>query len=271
MSHSTLEKRKQWSIQTTASLQSIPSINLLISYNAFFSFSTLTVCVLQCEQRYAPLYSGDDKGPEQLKLCIIGEEKSGKTSVAIAMGGEGDAENRTAGIDVFKVTNPELGGAIIVYDTAGHKEFHRTHSFFLGGMSTLFLLMVKCRLTDHQISLFVRYFLSFVSSARNPGDLKHRPYMFIVGSHADTEEEKKHGRVRLRDLMMPIQMEFGRVFNFVRVKDDGHKFTVIEDPTVVDEDKIVLNCTLRDSEDMKKLLRLIGDIRARCLKVSIFC
>ena len=216
------------------------------------------------------MYSDDgkDKKPEQLKLCVIGEERSGKTSIAIAMGVEGDVELRTAGIVVQKATNPELGGAIIVYDTAGHREFHKTHARFLGGMSTLFLLMLNCRLGQAHLNRFVRYFLAFVSSARNPGDLKHRPYMFIVGSHADTEEQKKLGRLQLRDIMKPIQEEFNHLFNFVRVTDDGHQFTLIEDPSIVD-DKIVLNCTLKDSEDMTKLLRLIGEIRTRCLEVSI--
>ena len=69
--------------------------------------------------------------------------------------------------------------------------------------------------------------------------------------------------------MKPIQEEFKHLFNFVRVKDDGDRFTLIEDPLIVN-DKIVLNCTLRDSEDMKKLLRLIGEVRARCLRVSIW-
>ena len=157
-----------------------------------------------------------------------------------------------------------MGGSVVAYDTAGHRGFHRTHSIFFGGMSTLFLLMLNCLLRGAHLSCFIRYFLPFDSLARNPGDLRHRPYMFIVGSHADTEEQKKQGQLQLRDVMKPIEEEFRHLFNFVRVKDDGTRYTLIEDRSIVD-DKIVLNCTLRDSEDMK-LLRLIGEIRARCLK-----
>ena len=157
---------------------------------------------------------------------------------------------------------------MLMYDSAGHKEFYRTHSLFLGGVTALFALIINATMRGDVIGLVARYFLAFVSSARDPGDLSHRPYMFILGSHGDTEKIKRNGKLQMRDVMRPIRNEFKHYFNFVRVKDCGDEFVLIDDPEI-DEDEIVLDFRLKDSPDMKKLLRLIGTIRARCLQVSI--
>jgi hypothetical protein len=65
--------------------------------------------------------------------------------------------------------------------------------------------------------------------------------------------------------MKPIETDFKDLFEFVRVRDDGDIYTLIDDPHVGD-DKIVLNCSKKDSKEMKKLLRLIGEVRKICLE-----
>jgi hypothetical protein len=201
-----------------------------------------------------------------VKICIVGDEKAGKTTFATAMGGKGDPTTRTAGIDVQKVNRQELGGPMIVYDSAGHREFHKTHAMFLGGLTALFALVINATLRGDIIDFAVRYFLSFISSARNLFDAKHLPYMFILGSHGDSEQLKKNGKLLMRDILRPIREQFKSYFNFVRVKDCGDEFILIDDQELHDEDEIVFDFRQEDSPDMKKLLRLIGTIRTRCLQ-----
>jgi hypothetical protein len=221
------------------------------------------------KQHYAPLYRDGAEDPDQVKICIVGDEKAGKTTFATAMGGKGDPTTRTAGIDVQKVNRQELGGPMIVYDSAGHREFHKTHAMFLGGLTALFALVINATLRGDIIDFAVRYFLSFISSARNLFDAKHLPYMFILGSHGDSEQLKKNGKLLMRDILRPIREQFKSYFNFVRVKDCGDEFILIDDQELHDEDEIVFDFRQEDSPDMKKLLRLIGTIRTRCLQVRI--
>ena len=198
----------------------------------------------------------------------MGDERVGKTTMAIAMGCDGDPTKRTAGIEVHKVNKPEFHGPVVVYDVAGHKEFHRTHSFFLGGIATMFAHIINSSLSLAEILAIVRYWLAFVISSRHPGDLSgYRPYMFTIGSHGDTEESKRKQQLQLSDAMKIVQQEFSGHFTFVRIKDAGDEFLLVDDPSDDDEDFVVLDCRDKDSLDMRKLMRLIGKVREKCLQV----
>ena len=189
--------------------------------------------------------------------------------MAIAMGCDGDPTKRTAGIEVHKVNKPEFHGPVIVYDVAGHKEFHRTHSFFLGGIATMFAHVINSSLSRAKIIAIARYWLAFVVSSRHPDDLGYRPYMFTIGSYGDTEESKRNQQLQLDDAMKIVQQEFSDHFTFVRIKDVGNEFILVDDPSDDDEDFAVLDCRDKNSVDMKKLMELIGKVRVKCLQVCM--
>ena len=166
------------------------------------------------------MYGGGEVDADQVKLCIVGDERVEKTTMAIAMGCDGDPTKRTAGIEIHKVNKPEFNGPVLVYDVAGHREFHRTHSFFLGGIASMFAHVINSSLSFAEIIAIARYWLVVLSS-RHPGDLGYRPYMLTIGSHGDTEESRMKQQFQLNDAMKIVQQEFSGHFTFVRIKDVG--------------------------------------------------
>ena len=223
------------------------------------------------------MYAGGCEYPDQLKFCLVGEEMAGKTTLSIAMGGSGDPTKRTAGIDVILVTRRELGGAMLVLDVAGHKEFHQTHSLFMSGESAIFTLVIDASKSAQEIYAIAKYFLSFVLSARRPSEGGVLPYMLTIGTHGDPEETKNNKQIQLRDVMKQVSKEFDKYFTFVRVADAGDEYNIPYDDPVyfshsspeVASDAIVLDARDKNSVEMKKLLNFIGKVRSMALKVNV--
>ncbi len=223
------------------------------------------------------MYAGGCEYPDQLKFCLVGEEMAGKTTLSIAMGGSGDPTKRTAGIDVILATRKELGGAMLVLDVAGHKEFHQTHSLFMNGESAIFALVIDARKSAEEIRAIAKYFLSFVLSARRPFEGGVLPYMLTIGTHGDPEETKKNKQIQLRDVMEQVSKEFDKYFTFVKVLDAGDEYNIVRDnpfhsevfATMFRSDAIVLDARDTNSVEMKKLLNFIGKVRSMALKVNV--
>ena len=223
------------------------------------------------------MYAGGCEYPDQLKFCLVGEEMAGKTTLSIAMGGSGDPTKRTAGIDVILATRKELGGAMLVLDVAGHKEFHQTHSLFMSGESAIFALVIDAGKSAEEIRAIAKYFLSFVLSARRPSEGRVLPYMLTIGTHGDPEETKKNKQIQLRDVMKQVSEEFDKYFTFVAVADLGDEYNIVDDDpfylevfaTKFGSDAIVLDARDTNSVEMKKLLNFIGKVRSMALKVNV--
>ena len=216
------------------------------------------------------MYAGGCEYPDQLKFCLVGEEMAGKTTLSIAMGGSGDPTKRTAGIDVILATRRELGGAMVVLDVAGHKEFHQTHSLFMNGESAIFALVIDARKSAEEICAIAKYFLSFVLSARRPSEGRVLPYMLTIGTHGDPEETKKNKQIQLRDVMEQVSKEFNKYFTFVRVRDAGDEYKILHNyqGTLFPYNAIALDARDKNSIEMKKLLNFIGKVRSMALKVN---
>ena len=221
------------------------------------------------------MYAGGCEYPDQLKFCLVGEEMAGKTTLSIAMGGSGDPTKRTAGIDVILATRKELGGAMLVLDVAGHKEFHQAHSLFMSGESAIFALVIDARKSAEEICAIAKYFLSFVLSARRPSEGRVPSYMLTIGTHGDPEETKKNKRIQLRNVMEKVFKEFRKCFTFVNVKDKGDEYEVLDNdlveifPQGCRNDGIVLDARDQSSVEMEKLLNCIGKVRSMALKVNV--
>ena len=223
------------------------------------------------------MYAGGCEYPDQLKFCLVGEEMAGKTTLSIAMGGSGDPTKRTAGIDVILATRRELGGAMLVLDVAGHKEFHQTHSLFMSGESAIFALVIDARKSAEEICAIAKYFLSFVLSARRPSEGRVPSYMLTIGTHGDPDETKKNKQIQLRDVMNQVAEEFDEYFTIIRVEDAGDEYKVLNDDLPYSDpfaerspkDAIVLDARDKNSVEMKKLLNCIGKVRSMALKVNV--
>ena len=94
--------------------------------------------------QYARLYAGDSVRLECVKICLIGDERAGKTTLAKAIQhtflqylssadetaqDTMDISERTVGMTISETTISSIGHAMVC-DYAGQEYFHRTHIFF---------------------------------------------------------------------------------------------------------------------------------------------
>ena len=111
----------------------------------------------QDEQKYAVLFAEGTVRPEIIKLCFIGSEGAGKTTLMEALKrgwfkriftNENQAddpyceEERTIGINVMIALIPGVG-LVSLWDHAGQKQFHKTHGLFFSASNSLFILLVS--------------------------------------------------------------------------------------------------------------------------------
>ena len=112
----------------------------------------------QDEQKYAVLYAKGTVRPEIMKLCFIGKEGAGKTTLMEALKrgwlewaffanekkpDDPECEDeRTIGINVMTVYIPGVGW-LSVWDYAGQGQFHKTHGLFFSSSNSIFILLVS--------------------------------------------------------------------------------------------------------------------------------
>ena len=140
----------------------------------------------QDEQKYAVLFAEGTVRPEIIKLCYIGSEGAGKTTLMEALKrgwfkriftNENQAddpyceEERTIGINVMTANIPGVG-RVSLWDHAGQKQFHKTHGLFFSPSNSFFILLVSlvrgkerrlCSVEELRDEL--QYWLSFLRSS----------------------------------------------------------------------------------------------------------
>ncbi|XP_062517950.1 ankyrin-2-like isoform X2 [Corticium candelabrum] len=138
------------------------------------------------EQKYAVLFAEGTVRPEIIKLCYIGSEGAGKTTLMEALKrgwfkriftNENQAddpyceEERTIGINVMTANIPGVG-RVSLWDHAGQKQFHKTHGLFFSPSNSFFILLVSlvrgkerrlCSVEELRDEL--QYWLSFLRSS----------------------------------------------------------------------------------------------------------
>ena len=158
----------------------------------------------QDEQKYAALYAEGTVRPEIMKLCFIGKEGAGKTTLMEALkrgwlewaffANENKPddpkceEERTIGINVMTVDIPGVG-RLSVWDYAGQGQFHKTHGLFFSSSNSFFILLVSLvrgeerRLCSvEELLEELQYWLSFLRASL---DAEFIPTVLIAGSHID--------------------------------------------------------------------------------------
>ena len=157
----------------------------------------------QDEQKYAALYAEGTVRPEIMKLCFIGKEGAGKTTLMEALkrgwiewaffANENKPddpkceEERTIGINVMTVDIPGVG-RLSVWDFAGQGQFHKTHGLFFPSNSFFILLVSLVRGEERRLCSVeelleeLQYWLSFLRASL---DAEFIPTVLIAASHGD--------------------------------------------------------------------------------------
>ena len=138
---------------------------------------------------------------ECLKICLIGDELAGKTTLAKAIqrtwfqhlfstdetaADTDDIKERTAGMEVYKAYISSLGDALLC-DFAGQEHFLRIHSLFFGESNSLNIMVVSGLLDKHHMFKQCRRWALFVIAATPAGVI---PVVVIVVSRGDVCDSK---------------------------------------------------------------------------------
>ena len=173
-------------------------IRLLLHHGAkasdFYKYSSL---IPDGSPREAPIST--------VSVFMVGDKGAGKSTLTKALTTEKRAiarwtgrvskvsgvKERTAGIECQTVHSSRIGD-LLIYDLAGHREFHNAHDTVIrssiSGLSLgLFLFVVNLGALLVDLKGIVSYWLSFIQS-QVYGESK--PYLLAIGSHADTLKSK---------------------------------------------------------------------------------
>ena len=219
----------------------------------------------QDEQKYAVLFAEGTVRPEIIKLCFIGPEGAGKTTLMEALKrgwferiytNENKAddpyceEERTIGINVTTADIPGVG-LVSLRDHAGQKQFHKTHGLFFSPSNSFFILLVSLvrgkerqLCSDEELLHDLQYWLSFLRSSL---DGEFIPTVLIMASRGD--------------YYCDGQLVLQRVVDYIRELFKG-KINIIQECLVID-------CRQSKSPEMKQLRKLLHDMKEHLQQVII--
>ncbi|XP_062506502.1 death-associated protein kinase 1-like isoform X3 [Corticium candelabrum] len=213
------------------------------------------------EQKYAVLFAEGTVRPEIIKLCFIGSEGAGKTTLMEALKrgwfkriftNENQAddpdceEERTIGINVMIALIPGVG-LVSLWDHAGQKQFHKTHGLFFSASNSFFILLVSLRrvkeerwCSAEELRDEVQYWLSFLRSSL---DGEFIPTVLIMASRGDYD----------RDGQRVSQGLLQRVLDCIRELFKG-MINIIQECLVID-------CRRSSSPEMEQLRKLLRGVK----------
>ena len=139
-------------------------------------------------------------------MFVLGDPLAGKSSLVQAIqsnpGFLGSLLSRfqkvkgvrqqTVGIDSFSFSSNDFGN-VVIYDFAGQREFYTSHAAFLQNSSShmpgIFILVINIAECEDNICQSLQYWMSFIQECCAHMDSKMKPFITIIGSHADRLDE----------------------------------------------------------------------------------
>jgi ankyrin repeat protein len=221
----------------------------------------LTYGSLRTTVQFAKLYCIGSIPLECVKICFIGPEEAGKTTLhkAIRRGrlyswvssdetvGETSCqEDRTVGMEVSEAYISSAGH-VVLCDFAGQYHFHRTHSIFFHPSNTIYILVLNGKHSEEQMLKEGRYWLSFLSASSPAGS---RPVVVIVISRADICPPE-----HLKSLIDRVPATLRMLF---------------DSQIHVQESCFLLDCRKSQSRQMKEFRTFVAEIKQDLLKVICF-
>ena len=218
----------------------------------------------QDEQKYAALFAEGTVRPEIMKLCFIGSEGAGKTTLMEALKrgwlewaffanekkpDDPDCEDeRTIGINVMTVYIPGVGW-LSLWDYAGQKQFHKTHGLFFSSSNSIFMLLVSLvRGKERQLCSVeelleeLQYWLSFLRASL---DAEFIPTVLIAASRGDRNSK---GQILLQRVVKHVRELFKGKINII-------------------EDCFVLDCRRSWTSEIQQLKVVLCDVKKKLQQV----
>ena len=200
---------------------------------------------------------GGTKKPSKIKVCLIGAAGAGKTTLMqslrrkrieaelvsvseVHVDESSDPNLRTAGIDIIQATIDEVG-ELVFCDFAGQPNFHKTHSLFFSGSTTVYLLVVNLEKSEQELFSSSLYWLSLTKCSIGSSN---NSCVVLIGSRGD----KVDGRGMLRRLKTSLMSKFEKYFEF-------------------SSENFILDCRRSSSPDMHSLRKLIYRLKTIIIEV----
>ena len=204
----------------------------------------------QIKYRYYELYSQGTTKAKRIKICFIGDERAGKTTLIKTLQDidwkKGGDDRRTASMEVSKAVIKSVG-EIVFCDFAGQHHFHKTHNLFFSEFTTAFLLVVDLTKDYSELEKSSFYFCSFAKCSVGLTELT-KAFVIVIGSRKDMLKNLENGEKKMRQLVASLRQTYGRWFKFYK-------------------NSFVLNCRERRSKTLDLLKQALGEVKARVIEV----
>ena len=139
---------------------------------------------------------------QTIKLGVVGDSRAGKTTLVRCMEAESKrsfshlfqsessktvsgVEEYTAGIVTHKFESKHFGH-VLIFDFAGHEQYHASHSEVMAKFllqDTIILLVVDVSLSDDEVELSVKRWLSFANILCSQAGI--HSHVIVIASHVD--------------------------------------------------------------------------------------
>ena len=140
-----------------------------------------------------------------VSIFIVGYPSAGKTTLVKALTREASGLSALPGFIINVSTDPQTAGIIptdfvskvygrvTFFDLAGQHQYYASHAAVIqnaiSSAAPVFLLVVKLPDTEEDIKQQILYWLAFLENQCK--EMKEKPHIIIVGSHADKSQAAK--------------------------------------------------------------------------------
>ena len=196
---------------------------------------------------------------ECVKICLIGDERAGKTTLAKAIKRTWlqhvfssdekaqdtvDISERTAGMTVYEGTISSIGHTMVC-DFAGQELFHHTHNMFFDESNSLCIMVVSGLLGRAQMFGQCRRWAAFLTAASRPGAI---PVVTVVVSRRDACSDLPKVEAMTQGIVMELKGIFKSVLN-------------------IQERFFILDCRKSQSTEMVAFRGFLGKLKREKLEV----
>jgi ankyrin repeat protein/GTPase SAR1 family protein len=208
--------------------------------------------------QFANLYSGGTVCLECLKICLMGDERAGKTTLAKAIKRTWDEHlssleeiamdsidicERTAGMTICKTTIPSMGPTVVC-DFAGQELFHHTHNMFFDESNSLCIMVVSGLLRKNEMFGQCRRWAAFLTAASSAGAI---PVVTVVVSRRDACSNIFQVEAMTQGVVTELKGMFKSVLN-------------------IQERYFILDCRKSQSPEMVKFREFLGELKEQKLE-----
>ena len=197
---------------------------------------------------------------ECVKICLIGDERAGKTTLAKAIKRTWlqylfsmdemaqdtiDISERTAGMTIHEATISSIGHTMVC-DFAGEEHFHCTHNMFFDESNSLCIMVVSGLLSRAQMFSQCRRWAAFLTAASRPGTI---PVVTVVVSRRDACSDLHKVEAMTQGVVIELKGMFKSVLN-------------------IQERFFILDCRKSQSTEMVSFRAFLGELKREKLEVN---